>query len=253
MRRPTLMFVVPAHGRFALTAICLRQLRRTIDDLEEFGVDAGAIVVADDENLDTADDLGFGTIVRNNRFLSRRFNDGIQLATDRAYNPRPAEYVVPCGSDDWVDASILVDLPRPNTVVGFQRIAFVREDGLELTVRSLDYLGGSGIRIYPRHILSALEFRPADEDRERGCDTSILVNLKRALPRLRIEHREIDARSIVDWKTYGANRNPYDEVAARHRGSRPADPFEILRGVYPDEALEEMAAHYGRTREPACP
>lgn len=251
MRRRSLWFVVPAHGRLELSRICLRQLRRTIDDLEAEGIDASAVVVADDENLDTALDLGFGTIERNNRFLSRRFNDGIQLALDRAFNPRPADYVVPLGSDDWIAPEVLFDLPRPNTVVGFQRIAFVREDGLELTVRFLDHDGGAGVRIYPRACLMALDFRPADEDRVRGCDTSILVNMKRTL-RFRLEHRDIDPRLIVDWKSPGSNRNPYAEVAGRWRGSAPVNPFEALAGLFPAEALEEMAVHYLRDREPAC-
>jgi hypothetical protein len=29
----------------------------------------------------------------------------------------------------------------------------------------------------------------------------------------------------------------------------PADPFEALQGVYPDEALDEMAAFYSRDRQ----
>lgn len=247
----SLWFVVPAHGRLELTRICLRQLRRTCDELLEERIEASAVVIADDENLDTALELGFGTIERNNRFLSRRFNDGMQLACDRAFNPRPVDYVVPCGSDDWIAPSVLRDLPRSNTVVGFQRIAFVREDGLELTERFLNYEGGAGIRIYPRAVLSSLAYRPADEDRSRGCDTSILLNLKRA-SRFRIEHRVIDPRSIVDWKSPGEQRNTYADVAARHRGAMPADPFVALRDVFPAEALDEMSAHYGRDRELVC-
>ena len=251
MKRPSLWFVVPAHGRLALSRICLRQLRRTIDDLEDAGVRASAVVVASDENLDTARELGFGTVERNNRFLSRRFNDGFQLAFDKGVNPRPADYVVPIGSDDWVDPAILLDLPPRDTVVGFQRISFVREDGLELTERFLDYAGGCGIRIYPRACFRPFGFRPADEDRVRGCDTSILVNMKRTLP-FKLEHREIDARQIVDWKSPGSNRNSYAEVAGRWRGSPPVDPSEALRDLFPAEALADMAAHYGHDREAVC-
>lgn len=245
------MFVVPAHGRLAMSRICLRQLRRTCDALEAEGVRASAVVVACDENLDTARELGFGTVERDNRFLSRRFNDGLQLACDREFNPWPADYAVPCGSDDWVDHRVLLD-PPANAVVGFQQISFVREDGAELTARHLANEGGAGIRLYPWQVLAALNYRPADEDRVRACDTSILVNLKRALPGLLVVHRAIDPRGVVDWKTPGEQRNTYEAVAGRWRGSEPADPFEALAGLYPTEALDEMAAHYGRTREPAC-
>ena len=47
----------------------------------------------------------------------------------RAYNPHPADFVVPIGSDDWVDWRLFVDLPAADRMFGFQRMAFVREDG----------------------------------------------------------------------------------------------------------------------------
>ncbi len=244
--RPTLWFVVPAYERFALTAICLRQLRRTCDDLADNGVDASAVIVADDENLDTARDLGFGTYERGNAATSMRFNDGIQAACDPRFNRRPADYVVPCGSDDWVDWRLFVDLPDSGTMIGFQRMAFVREDGAELTVRHLNNQGGCGIRIYPRQIMAVLGYRPADEDRKRACDTSILVNLKLAGAIRRIEHRDIDPLQIVDWKSPDVQLNPYATISARHRAELTRDPFDVLHGRYPDDALDDMAALYGR-------
>ena len=68
-------------------------------------------MIADDENLDTAAELGFATVRRDNRFLARKYNDGIQLALDPSVNPRPADYAVPFGSDDWVDHRIFHRLP----------------------------------------------------------------------------------------------------------------------------------------------
>ena len=240
----SLWFIVPAHGRVELAAICLRQLRRTCDELAGDGIDAAAVVIADDENLDTARALGFATVRRDNRFVSRRFNDGIQLACDPKFNPRPADYVVPVGSDDWVDWRLFRELPDERTMVGFQRMAFVREDGRELTVRHIGNEGGCGIRIYPRQVMARAGYRPADEDRPRGCDTSILTNLKVAGAVGRVEHRDLDPLQIVDWKSPGANLNPYASLA-RHRQELVRDPFEVLRGRYPAEALLEMEAHYG--------
>jgi hypothetical protein len=190
--------------------------------------------------------LGFGTVERDNRFVSARYNDGFQLACDPDYNPRPADYVVPFGSDDWADWRLFADLPAADTVVGFQRISFVREDGAEMTSRLLRYEGGAGIRIYPRGLLEPAEYRPADEDRARGCDTSILVNLKRLHgDALRVHHPANDARQLVDWKTPGQQLNPYRGLEM-HRDIGRADPFVELAGVYPDEALADMRAHYER-------
>lgn len=241
---PALWFVVPAAGRVELARICLRQLRRTCDELVEYGVDASAVVIADDENLGTARDLGFAWVRRDNRFVSRKFNDGIQLACDRHVNGRPVDFVVPCGSDDWVHPALFTDLPDSRTMVAFQRMSFVREDGSELTVRHLNNEGGCGIRIYPRQMMRRVGWRPADEDRRRGCDTSILVNLKRAGAIRHIDHRHIDPLHIVDWKSPGEQLNTYDQIHARHRSEHQADPFEALSGRFPSDALEEMQSHY---------
>lgn len=310
----SLWFVMPVHGRIPLAAICLRQLRRTCDELIQDGIDATAVVVGDQETLDELEvaELGFATVERNNEFVSRKFNDGIDLACDPSqtatrperqtasryrvignsyrghergtifealldrgaqrraivrgdvelvehvtpritgaytlpseWDPgRPADYVVPIGSDDWVDWRLFLDLPRPDTFVGFRRISFVREDGRELTCRYLGYEGGCGMRIYPRQVMETVGFRPADEDRARGCDTSILVNLRRKLGNgLRVHHADSDARQIVDWKTPGDQLNPYESLVI-HRGQVMGDPFAELAAFFPADGLAEMREHY---------
>ncbi len=305
---PSLWFVMPAHGRVELARICLRQLRRTCDSLADNGIDATAVVIACDDNLETARDLGFGTVERDNQFVSRRFNDGIQAAfggtnapqvgryevtgrreyrghptgtifdahlepgparraiarkdirlletitpTHGPFTPpdgwenRTADYVMPIGSDDWIDWRILTleTMPEPDEVVGFQNISFVREDGLELTQTFLNYTGGCGMRLYPRKPLEKVGFRPAEEDRYRGCDTSILTNVRIANAGLKVMHVDTDPVQIVDWKTPGEQLNQYDQVRRRHfRGDNTSDPFEALEGVFPQEALDEMEAHY---------
>lgn len=246
--------MVPAHGRHSLAAICLRQLRRTCDGLGEHGIEATAVVIADRENLRELRRrlgsrlLGFGTITRDNHVLSQRYNDGIQLACDPRYNRRPAEYVVPCGSDDWVDYRLLLELPPRHAIYCFKHLSFVREDGCEIAPSFVGYDGGCGIRIYPRRLLAKLGYRPADEDRARGCDTSILTNLKRADRYLEVVHLESDPRQIVDWKSPEQQINAYEQLA-RWRRERLADPFAELAEIFPAESLQEMADHYSRTRE----
>jgi hypothetical protein len=181
----------------------------------------------------------FATIERENEYLGMRFNDGLELACRSG-----ADYVVPCGSDDWVDHRVIREtLPEPRVVVGFQRMSFVREDGRELTYANVRYRGGCGIRIYPRALLAPFQWRPCDEDRKRGCDTAILGNVLRHVPRVRVEHRDVHDLQIVDWKTPGANLNTYEGVGG-WRSGQGRDPFVELRGVYPDEALAEMREVY---------
>jgi hypothetical protein len=243
----SLWFVVPVHGRLPLAQICLRQLRRTCDALYEDGVDASAVVVSDYDALQELDvaSLRFGWVLRDNDYTSAKFNDGIQLATDPRYNPAPVDYVVPCGSDDWLDHRLFTEpLPPPNMIFGFQQMSFVREDGKEICSPEIRYVGGAGIRIIPRQLLDRVGYRPADEDRKRGCDTSILANISREHPDLEVKHWHLHARQIVDWKTPGTQLNAYKEIVAIHGAGSPADPFEELTDFYPAEALDEMRSYY---------
>ncbi len=245
----SLWFVMPAHGRLEMAAICMRQLRRTCDELTASGIEATAVVIACDENLDLARENGFGTVERSNQFVSQRFNDGIQLALDPEVNPRPADFVMPIGSDDWIDWRIInpKTLPAPNEVVGFQNISFVREDGLELTKTFLNYTGGCGMRLYPRQLLEPLNYRPAEEDLRRGCDTSILTNVRLAVDDVHVMHVSTSPLQIVDWKTPGEQLNNYRQVAARHfRNSEPGDPWTELADIYPAAALDDMRRLYDR-------
>ena len=244
---PSLWFVVPVHGRLPLARICLRQLRRTCDALITEGVDASAVIVSDRDALEYLDvtGLGFAWVVRDNDYVSAKFNDGIQLAADPRYNPQPVDYVVPCGSDDWVDHRLFKEpLPDNQTIFGFQQMSFVREDGKEICSPVINYAGGCGIRIIPRKLLEPVGYRPADEDRSRGCDTSILSNIRRHNPAVRVKHWHMHNRQIVDWKTPGNQLNPYREVTAIHGNTSPADPFVELAEFYPAEALDEMRAYY---------
>lgn len=239
----TLWFVIPAAGRVAMTRLCLKHLRHTCDHLRTHGVEASAVVVADDENLDVAWEFGFHTVDRENTFLSKKYNDGIQMACDPAHNPRPADYAVPLGSDDWVDWRIFLDLPSQDTVMGFKRLSVVRPDGLELSSHQLNNLGGCGIRIYPRDIVAARAFRPGDEDRYRGCDTSIMVNLHKTIDNLKVVHADIDPLQIVDWKSPDTQLTPFEKFRA-HKKLGSGDPFQLLQDRYPAALLAEMRDHY---------
>ncbi len=245
----TLAFVVPVHGRLDLAGICLRQLRRTCDSLLDRDVKATAIIISDAEALErlAVDELGFGSVTRDNTYLGRKYNDGIQLATDPKYNPCPVEFVVPCGSDDWVDYRLFAEpLPGPDTIFGFRYLSFVREDGREIAETFIDYEGGCGIRVIPRELLAPLGYRPADEDRPRGCDTSMLVNLRRHHgSNLKIKDDwTYPPQYIVDWKSSGAQLNPYKDVTTIRRSTIGGNPFRKLAKVYPWAALEEMRDYY---------
>ena len=130
-------------------------------------------------------------------------------------------------------------------MVGFQRMAFVREDGRELTVRHSATRAAAGIRIYPRRDGPRSATGPPTRTAAKACDTSILVNLENAGAVGGVEHRDIDPLQIVDWKTAGQNLHTY----AGDRRPPPCRVWSATRspcsGRFPAEALEEMRAHYG--------
>lgn len=248
----SLWFVVPAHGRLDLARVCLRNLRRTCDVLTDDGLVATAVVIADDENLDLARELDFATIREGNAALGRKWNHGYQFACDPAYHPRPADYVIPFGSDDWVDPELILSAPRAQDhLTCFRRCAFVREDGRKLARLSIGYPGGVGIRIIPARLIASAGYRPADEHRRRALDTSTLRGLTRAnygrTPS--IVYHDLHDLQVVDWKSQAGQLNSY-KVCLRFTHAREStDVFAALAAHYPAESLAEMQALYAK--EPA--
>lgn len=235
-------FVVPIHGREPLTRVCLRQLRRTCDAASEHGIDAAAVIVGEGPVLDYAHELGFGTVERDNTQLGRKFNDGYQVACDPDFTDTPAQYAVPCGSDDWADPVILRQLPPAGTVGVFRHLAVVSEDRERMLPLRVGYKGGAGVKIIPAALIAKAGYRPCDEERRRGCDTSTLEGIKRATGRFpELTVMDVHPLQIVDWKSAGTQLNSYRALAGYRRGQE-TDPWDPLAQHYPAEALEEMRA-----------
>jgi hypothetical protein len=244
----TLWFVVPAHGRLELARVCLRQLRRTCDALSAERIEASAVVIASDENLDLAHELGFGVIAETGA-LGRKWNHGYQLACDPALNPRPVDYVVPMGSDDWIDPELILSAPlSQDHLTCFRRCAFVREDGRRLARLTINYPGGVGIRVIPRRLIEQAGYRPAEEHRRRALDTSTLQGLRRAnfgrMPS--IVYHDLHDLQIVDFKSAAGQLNSYRACLRFTHARESEDVWDELATVYPGEAIEEMRAVYER-------
>jgi hypothetical protein len=234
-------FVVPVHEREALTAVCLRQLARTCDAAPA-GVEATAVVIGEGTNLQVARQLGFGTVARENKWLGQKLNDGYQVACDPEFNSAPADYVIPCGSDDWVDPAILKQLPGPLEVGVFRSLAIVNEDRTALARMHVNHPGGVGIRIIPRFLIERAGYRPAVEDRVIGLDNSTYRRLRARGSQLNPKTVELDLHplQIVDWKSHDQQIHSYRELRGARRPLETADVFGELAAVYPKEALDEM-------------
>lgn len=247
--KPSVWFIVPAHGRVELARVCLRQLARTCVTLAvDYAIDASAVVIADDENLETARELGFGTVERENAPLGRKWNDGYQLAGQAG-----VDYVIPFGSDDWIDpAWVDAQVRADGELRCSRRSAVVREDGMALARLDIRYDRhgghdfGDGVRMIPTSLLAPLGYRPADELAPRAIDSSVFRSVFSMLGRLpRVSFREVGPLQIVDFKSPGEQLNGYAGCLAFRDGDEDRDPWGTLATVYPAEAVEEMRALYG--------
>lgn len=237
-------FVVPAHGRPELSAICLRQLKRTCDRLKKFDIYATAVVIANDENLDTAADLGFWGYDQNNDFLGRKFNDGMELAAQEG-----AEFVIPMGSDDWLDYRWITAKPlHPNKLRCARWMAMVAEDGRRIQSIMVNYDGGIGPRIIPVSMIEKFRYRPAPEDRKRGYDMATLNRIKTIHKGDFIDYYDFSSYQLIDWKTGGANLNSYQSCAI-HRVRESGQVWAKLADCFPAESLREMRAFYAKIRQ----
>lgn len=240
----SLVFVVPAYRRFDLTRICLRQLRRACDTLEEGGMHATAVVVADDDNLKAADALGFAPLSRPNQPLGRKFNDGIEHACRLS-----ADVVVPLGTDNWVDpAFVAASIPSDNRIVAHRLCALVDEWGGRLQRLRISYAGGDGIRFMPASLLEQVRFRPALEGRERAIDSSMHERIRRATGRGPLfDYRELHPLQVVGFQSLGVQLNAYRALkVAFADGPESRAPFHELAKVYPRQAVDEVRDLYAR-------
>lgn len=197
------------------------------------------MVVADDENLDTAHDLGMWGVERSNEQLGRKFNDAYELSVHLG-----ADYVIPIGSDDWLDPQWILARPLPRDAIRCaRRCAFVDERGERIGWFNTPHDGGVGIRVIPTWMLVPFGARPAVEDRRRGIDGTTLVGMRRKLrDLLKLEYHELHPAQIVDWKSGFPQINSFDSL--QYVTDDPGDPFETLAGTYPTVALDEMRAVY---------
>ena len=244
---PTLFFCVPAHGRLHIAEVCFRQLARTCVALTAGGIRASAMVAADDENLEIAAGLGFGTVERENAPLGRKWNDLYE-----ASGLAGVDFVVPFGSDDWIDPAAILAAPLPadDEIRCFLRSSVVREDGRRLARLRVSYgdgrggLQGDGIRIIPTTLLASCGFRPAEEDRDRAIDSSVWRTLARSA-KPRYTYFDLHPLQIVDWKSGdGWQLNSYADCQRFREGPELTDPFEAVAEVFPAGSVDEMREVY---------
>jgi hypothetical protein len=237
-----LWIVIPAHGRPHVSSFAFAGISWAISELGRRGIHAHALVVADDENLDIADEHHLDTLRRSNAALGAKWNDGIEYACQH-----DAEHVLTCGSDDWVHPDLIARHVRgcaDDTIMCSRHSTVVAPDGREATTLTIGYDGGDGVRLLPRPILKMLGFRPYNDKRSRALDGSMFDRLSRSRSGFRWVYNDLHPWQIVDFKS-GDNVTPYDKFpGCSHEPVRVTDPLEQLAAHYPARLVDRARAFY---------
>jgi hypothetical protein len=220
-----LWFVTPAFQRYELSAVCFDQRVRVIEALAEQGVEAHCVVVADDENLDLARERGFAVVERDNEWLGRKFNDGQQYAGEHG-----AEWIVPIGSDSFIDPQYFVPLPHRRVTRTSHEYAPVEPGRLaELHVGMM----GAGPHVFHRSIFPA-GFRAAPDKISRNTDSSTIKGLVR--PPV-WEWRDLHPLQYIGFR-HPPFITQYDRLWTRWGVREHTDPWARLAEHYPVDLVE---------------
>jgi len=250
---PILFFVMPVFGRHELAKLCMTQLRWTCNRLDDYGIHANAVVVGHEEELlEHSRELGFWTVRQDNEPLGRKFNDGFEAAYVAG-----ADYVVPCGSDNWVHPSWisrLECLPEADEVVCHRQVAIVHESGNELGFLrvgygSNPYDAGDGIRIFPMKLFRRLGYRPAVDHRNRAIDTSIVERLRRfAAWQPKYRFHDVGYWSVIGFQSHDVQLNDYVSLVRQFGEATDPNPWAWLAEHYPADDVRRMQEYFETRR-----
>jgi hypothetical protein len=236
-----LAFITPAHRRFELTELCLRQRRRLIDDLATAGVEATCVVVCDDANAGVAEHFGFRVVRMGNHFLGAKFAAGYKCALDLG-----ATHLMPIGTDSWMMPELLLATGFPDDeCVGTRFLSTIRPDGQQRLDMRIEYPPGFGVAtLYPRAAMLGEEY-PCSPKIHRGCDTSTWNRTarKRRLPIRFIEHGQLE---YMDFKSYEVQTTSYKALVMRWAPTVVDGPQAIgdLRECYDDDLVDDLELLY---------
>lgn len=216
-----LYFVTPAWRRLALSAVCFEQRRRVMAELAEHGIEAHCVVVADDENLELARAAGFEVVEQDNEWLGRRFNDGIEYACRHG-----ADWIVPVGSDSWVEAAYFAPLPTDGAIRTSRYLCTITRDRLahlEITPNH-----GGGPYMLGRGQLERSGFRPAEDRINRNIDRATINGLD----------------GEVRWSLHDLNRFQHISFRGEPHLTRYSRLWYHWGVEEHQDPWEQLAAHY---------
>ena len=203
--RKSLWFIVPCLGRFELTRMTLGELAALRDVLD---YDVRAVVIARDENLDTAREFNFSALTEMSAQVGYKFNDGYQHALLKG-----ADYVCHWQSDNSAIPEYFAPPPGENEIISTHTLAIVdgeRTAYLHVEDEANPY--GAGPFLFPARMLEPLNGRPIRDDLHNGVDRDLVRSLRAANPAAKVVYRDIDRAQFVSYKD-SLSINGYDALA----------------------------------------
>lgn len=227
--------VSPAFGRYAVTRLALAQRAHLAGVLAARGIDCRTVIVADDENLDVAEEFGAATVVMDNDHgLGRKFNAGYRYAAREG-----ADWLGHIGSDDWVHPDVFDPIHGcpPRTILTGRKIAFVDLLSGRFCRRAIGGPYGVIPWLIPRVVMEGCGFEPIRPDRYRGMDGFLIRGMKQP-PRARVRWAFADPSDVarVDFKS-DVNINTFAGLPASLTKDSQPDPWPVLAEHYPAELV----------------
>ena len=239
----SLWFITPVWGRYELTAICLESRKYVCDELAKHGIEATSVIIGDDDNLDVARALGFEIVVRDNEFLSRKFNDGYEAAFNAGI-----DYVYPVGSDSILTADQFIGNLGQVLPIASHYYSMIHCMGNERIDVKIKVPGGIGPLIIPVSMLKHWP-RPIKADMRRGCDNAARQTILSSGARINI--RETHQWEHVAFQSGVTQITDYERIRRVYN----ADVVEIDSGVfpeieklYPPQIITRIKDYYGSGR-----
>ena len=238
----SIAFNTPAYRRQEISRIVFAQRRRACDALAKAGHQATAFIVADDVNLELADEFGFERVEHPNTYLGDKWNAGYRAAGEAGF-----DYVMPIGSDSLLDPALieawLALEPDPVRISWTTHYAVMHRSG----ERRLDCVvtkGGGGGMMMPLSMLAPLDYRPVEARLQRGCDGSTLRSLALYTD---VQMRDTDVHQLAVAALQSEQQiTSYDGLQNRWGVHEETDkPILQLRSVYGAKVMHQVARLYG--------
>lgn len=216
--------MIPACGRPDVTRLALTGHRWLAEQLAARGITTTCLIVADDDNLEVADEFGYPGLERRNEPLGWKINEGFEHLCREG-----ADAAAFIGSDDWLHPD-LFDGIDGETILSGHEITVV--DLVNPRLRHLGWRRPHGVPpwLIPRRILKTVGWRPCEDHQDRGMEGSI----SRKLQPFDIQWTMHDPHPMtrVDFKS-GIGMTGYDQIASSIGIGPDREPWTELTHQYP--------------------